>query len=480
MMTQTATRIRRIASGGIAILLSSWFAYVVVDRWNGVPAVPPGFSGWPFIKSRKPLDPSLDRTAEISAALAAIPPLPQMQLPTPPAGMRWEPVAWSRGVIDCGEALSGKWQPDQRPNLQGVIRYLESPAVTAAMDQLARVEAGQCRLLSASDMINFRQATRLFAARARLNHVGKGDPTAACEDIERIRRLSYTLLNGRESMNILTALGCLAIVDSELHRLAHEAPFTSEHAFIARELLERSAPACADLWRYAYAGICDELEQVLDAAYTDDGRGDGWLVLNHFVDTSIALPANTPRSGGWNALSILYNDRRTVAGKIQRFREACEWAAAARTEEFGIGAERIESAARHFSVVDGPLASRALDTSTSHLYHLVYLHCAMRSGSSTAVALSAFRHDHGTYPAALDELLPDYMDELPRDPFRDSPLGYIRHNGGDDYVLYSAGPNQVDDGGAEPTPRIPSLWDGDAILKYDRPEPRGEPKLVEL
>jgi len=64
----------------------------------------------------------------------------------------------------------------------------------------------------------------------------------------------------------------------------------------------------------------------------------------------------------------------------------------------------------------------------------------------TAAALAAHRAEHGEYPQALDALVPDYMPELPPDPFTGDPLVYRRDGGS--YVLYSVGPDGVDHGGS--------------------------------
>ncbi|HSV14918.1 MAG TPA: hypothetical protein VLI90_11700, partial [Tepidisphaeraceae bacterium] len=67
--------------------------------------------------------------------------------------------------------------------------------------------------------------------------------------------------------------------------------------------------------------------------------------------------------------------------------------------------------------------------------------------TQVALALAAFKAEHaGTYPAALDELSPQYLPAVPSDLFLDKPLIYSRTNMG--YALRSVGPNMTDDGGA--------------------------------
>lgn len=62
------------------------------------------------------------------------------------------------------------------------------------------------------------------------------------------------------------------------------------------------------------------------------------------------------------------------------------------------------------------------------------------------LALHAYKLDHGRYPASLSLLAPAYLSQIPADPFAQSgPLRYRTTPGG--YVLYSVGPDGVDDGG---------------------------------
>jgi len=65
---------------------------------------------------------------------------------------------------------------------------------------------------------------------------------------------------------------------------------------------------------------------------------------------------------------------------------------------------------------------------------------------ATELALRAYRLDHGAYPGDLSDLVPDYLGAVPQDPSAaDAPLRY--QIDGDRYILYSIGPDGVDDGG---------------------------------
>mgnify|MGYP003889327817 CR=1 FL=1 len=64
----------------------------------------------------------------------------------------------------------------------------------------------------------------------------------------------------------------------------------------------------------------------------------------------------------------------------------------------------------------------------------------------TVLALHAFHLKQGRYPATLNELVPEYLQRVPVDPFDDgAPLHYRRRD--DKYALWSIGPDGVDNGG---------------------------------
>jgi hypothetical protein len=60
-------------------------------------------------------------------------------------------------------------------------------------------------------------------------------------------------------------------------------------------------------------------------------------------------------------------------------------------------------------------------------------------------ALAAYHADHKKYPAALADLAPKYIEQVPTDLFSGKPLVYKPSDTG--YLLYSVGVNGQDDGG---------------------------------
>jgi hypothetical protein len=68
--------------------------------------------------------------------------------------------------------------------------------------------------------------------------------------------------------------------------------------------------------------------------------------------------------------------------------------------------------------------------------------------ATTALAIERFRLDRGRLPADLNELMPQFLLEMPKDPFDGASLRYKSLARG--YVIYSVGSDGHDDGGREP------------------------------
>jgi hypothetical protein len=156
---------------------------------------------------------------------------------------------------------------------------------------------------------------------------------------------------------------------------------------------------------------------------------------------------------------------RTINTWYDRFVEACTRPARAEREralkKTGLEVERIPRETGSFRSFVGDAGSRSLRRAMGRQVGLAAVvqifaeiteaaagedHAAAYSSmGQVAVALAAYRADHGAYPAGLAQLCPKYLASLPRDPFVDGPLRYRRAETG--YVVYSVGPNGEDDGG---------------------------------
>ena len=117
-----------------------------------------------------------------------------------------------------------------------------------------------------------------------------------------------------------------------------------------------------------------------------------------------------------------------------------------RDTEYGV-LDRLAEAYRWILHGSGESAARPI--SFRALWELDHLE-ASRRATRIALALVRYREDHpaAPRPADLSALVPDYLSELPEDPFDGQPLRYSSEAG----IVYSIGVDGVDSGGAQTRP----------------------------
>ncbi len=89
--------------------------------------------------------------------------------------------------------------------------------------------------------------------------------------------------------------------------------------------------------------------------------------------------------------------------------------------------------------------------------------------AAVAIAAQRFRQKHGKLPENLKQLVPEFLGEVPADPFDGRSLRYVVR--GEEAVLYSVGPNRRDDRGK--TAEDPN--EGDMIFTLRPPRRPGKP-----
>ncbi len=107
-----------------------------------------------------------------------------------------------------------------------------------------------------------------------------------------------------------------------------------------------------------------------------------------------------------------------------------------------------------------------------------------RRAAVLQIALAVYRRDHNAYPTWLNELVPDYMDRVPSDPYSGQSFGY--EAAGLDFPLLGAGNGWNFKRIEANTPLFWSVGAGDARLKledqtlheYDENDPQGEVRVM--
>lgn len=208
-------------------------------------------------------------------------------------------------------------------------------------------------------------------------------------------------------------------------------------------------------------------EDMLQRCYTDNGRGEGmpqpkllaewldeWLfpALGHQYGSALASAGWWPwaRTGVMPAFSIVMAGRRELLAKFHYFMDRYE-------------AEiRVPLWERHDRGVVAEIA--ALEESRWNRLRyaplvetMPLLVCCMRWGdlgeqqrdaTLVAIAMELYRRRHGTWPASLNDLTPQWLPKVPLDCYDGKPLRYRLANG--QPLVYSVGVDRDDDGGRLP------------------------------
>ncbi len=227
--------------------------------------------------------------------------------------------------------------------------------------------------------------------------------------------------------------------------------------------------------------ICDEIQR----CFTSDRIGKGHLYLPRFREISDIYDDYYPypNRGGIEFFfyDLVYsspflfthpNKEQTMASANELF-ELWEYmspktAAQLNTEREAIE-EKINNIAEknHFIGAIAPLVDRIIIIANRE-------HTEVEA-TLAIVALTRYKQDKEQYPDDLDELVTSgYLKNLPMDYFSDKPLVYKKT--GDDFLLYSFGPNYIDNGGKPGYDRKGEfrLWfdkNADAIF-WPVPEPQ--------
>ena len=318
-----------------------------------------------------------------------------------------------------------------------------------------------------------RLAMRLLAIRATLR-LHDGDVSSAWQDIMAMYRF------GRMESQPSQSIGFSCFMAWEGQGDANKATMQlSQHAGLtaaqARECCRQlqSLPAMHPFWKSCdESDRCCEIESIMELANSKSAEASGFAGGGEIPEAEKtkqlrhvrALNCLVIRKGvDWSEVLQRYNvwyDRLVDVNKsltyVQAF--AKHTALVAETKQ---QTDRItQSVLSGKTQIGGDMTAKEHAQTIANLaFGMIYslddqilgfnCKCYGQTEENMALitlALAGYRADHqGTYPKTLAELMPAYIDTLPKDLFTGDNLRYQNENGG--YRLYSVGRNGKDDGG---------------------------------
>jgi hypothetical protein len=249
--------------------------------------------------------------------------------------------------------------------------------------------------------------------------------TAVKYDLDAVQ-MGGELSNNTILIGVLVGVACEAIGRRDLYGYVGHLNSAQADAAAKRLLaIDASSPppsqSLVDEGEFTKAALLDMFRQKhwrdsISASFGASGEPpDDWVVRT-------ALAVESPRTAYDNFTD--YNKRAIQNAEIP-------WPAQIKTTEPEPARDLINQ------VLDSPSREILFKSYYSQVYNRLL---------ATQLALQAYHLNHGTYPSTLIELIPKYLPSVPIDPFSDEqPLKY-RIDGGK-YLLYSIGPDAVDDGG---------------------------------
>ena len=294
-----------------------------------------------------------------------------------------------------------------------------------------------------------RRLSRLAALAAMFQHQD-GDHAEAIET-QRDMHAMAAKLGGRVNVALITHLVTIAIEALAVSRLEGITPtlaildgridqqLPDHHA--TREQIEAllhtllDEQAIRSSWRHAmYGERAMQLDSVL-------------MVISGNIGAMMGPGPGVP--GGVGLVSLIRPSFELDAVRMMRCTtKLCEaglapnWSKAqemAQAGELPLPKSEIDRLTHNMSNILVPSLQRAL---TLHFRLL-----AERRMAATALAIRLYELDHGRRPTSLDELVPNYLEALPIDPFATDGRTFGYKPDGSQSILYSIGDDGRDDGG---------------------------------
>jgi hypothetical protein len=300
-----------------------------------------------------------------------------------------------------------------------------------------------------------REGARLLSLDAYLA-AQANDAGRVTEDLHAILQMADHAREPRILIGDLVAAAIACRGCDALGRLLDQRPQLLDDERLT-ELAHRLAVVGDGTLRVRFDSERAAFEDMLQRCYTDNGRGGGLPRPDLMQDIDISGPGARQPDERWRGallppLSLLMASRREVLAKFEFFLRRYE------------AEQRIPLGKRDDGRVDADFEALVRSPTKRLRYWPLWalmpsLGNATRQGdvaeqwrdaTLVAVALELYRRRHGTWPAALDELAPRWLPQVPPDCYDGKPIKYVLAEG--QPVVYSVGVDRDDDGG-----RLPEL-----------------------
>jgi len=358
-----------------------------------------------------------------------------------PHGLQWEKQQWQ-------DAWKGKWtawhdsgKPDFDLNDAELRRFLKRQGGTLSLLRRAAAKPG-CSFdrdygrpsiwMLLPELDPLRTGARLLALDA-LCRASDKDYRGAMEDVNAMFRMAEHVSSDPPMVSQLVAMAVDgSAIDTLRHVLASGRVLPEDVATIHlpdgisyRALLRRAFRGEEALHLATFAQVGDARVGLAEIANMSGGESH--------------LGSNPPMLAPLYRVFLLGDDIAAEA----RFAAQMDRAAGLPYDQAKEVAEQLD---RDLRAQPGGILTRLLMPALGAVAEVAARAEARRGTARVGLALYAYRGRNGRLPDKLDELAPDFIPALPRDPFDGQAMKSKRTEQGT--VVYSIGPDMTDNGGA--------------------------------
>lgn len=294
------------------------------------------------------------------------------------------------------------------------------------------------------DLSDLRDGAKLLTLEAVL-HAENGKPEQAVDSITSVFGLARSLSKEPILVSQLVRIACQGLAVSTIEHSINGTEFTDEQLADLSQTLMKAEDPCA-MTRAFVGERCMGLSIFIMPAAQILRTVDGG--------------SQTPAVGGialYKFSGLADMDIIAYTDVMNDYLKAIQLPPHERLDAVDVIEENIEKISRiHiYTLLFLPALSRV---TTIDVRNLALLHTAR-----TGLAVQRYRLAAGKLPDSLADLIPTYLDAVPKDPFDGKELRYKKLETG--FVVYSIGEDESDDGGKE-KPREKSSYDAPVDVTF--------------
>lgn len=284
-----------------------------------------------------------------------------------------------------------------------------------------------------------KKAMQLLAIQAYI-HAEKAQPDKAIDIIETMEAISHSISKEPAIISQLVHIACNAITITAAERVISRCELSDIQLDRIADIIEKIQTHSS--MSVGYVGErCHMMSMLENGDLIKYAEGEIWITAA-FIAMQVTGMAHNDLVINADLMTEVLNAADQPLDKQLKIAESI------RTKSDSLGPIHLVS---HMTM-----------TSISRIVELGIMHKVQLSVAQTGIAVQRWKIKHGKNPENLNQLVGEYLENLPTDPYDGKPLRYKVSNEG--FMVYSIGENKIDDGGTRKSGGNP----GDIVFEINQ------------